>query len=391
MAQTTDVSPNPTMVTRRQVMSVPIDAITIGHRYRNDLGNLAELEASITTVGLLQPIVITPDHMLIAGLRRLSACRALGWPSIPAVVAASLDDARLRLIAERDENTCREPLTIEAQVALADALEPYERAEAKKRFGGRPKKGETPSNFDEVSKGRALDKVAEAVGLGYDTLTKARAVLDAAALDPALEPIKQRMIETGKVDPAYRAVRETQTQAADVRPGTSNKLGVHFSSETPEHYTPADLLARVVACLGAIDLDPCSNSHDKPNVPATTQYTRDDDGLAREWHGRVFMNPPYGREIDAWVTKLVAEHRAGRTVAALALVPSRTDTQWFAEFRDFWFCNVRGRLTFVGNNDPAPFPSVVFYLGDDEGAFYHHFVEIGDIWQRVERGVSFAE
>jgi hypothetical protein len=49
-------------------------------------------------------------------------------------------------------------------------------------------------------------------------------------------------------------------------------MSVHFSSETPEHYTPAEIINLVVAVLGGIDLDPCSNSHDNPNVPAAAQY-----------------------------------------------------------------------------------------------------------------------
>lgn len=167
---------------------------------------------------------------------------------------------------------------------------------------------------------------------------------------------------------------------------------IHFSSKTAEHYTPHALLDAVVACLGAIDLDPCSNDG-LPNVPAAQHYTREQNGLALPWNGRIYMNPPYGREIEEWVTKLVAEHRRpeGGVTEAIALVPARTDTQWFIELRDFTCCFVTGRLTFIGNNDPAPFPSAVFYLGDDLGKFFHYFDPFGDIWQRIQPGISFGE
>jgi DNA N-6-adenine-methyltransferase (Dam) len=165
-----------------------------------------------------------------------------------------------------------------------------------------------------------------------------------------------------------------------------DKLAVHHSSDTPEHYTPAEIVELVIACLGAIDVDPCSNPG-TPNVPASTHYTADDDGLTRTWHGRVYMNPPYGDAIDAWVEKLCAEHRAGRVSEALALLPARIDTQWFRRLRDYCCCFIEGRLTFGGNTDPAPFPSVVVYLGDDIGKFFHHFQAIGDIWQRIEPGM----
>ena len=48
--------------------------------------------------------------------------------------------------------------------------------------------------------------------------------------------------------------------------------------------------------MGEIDLDPCSNSKAQPNVPALNHFTVEDDGLEQKWFGRVYMNPPYGRE-----------------------------------------------------------------------------------------------
>jgi len=155
-----------------------------------------------------------------------------------------------------------------------------------------------------------------------------------------------------------------------------------YSSDSTEWYTPADIVERVTRVLGSIDLDPCSNSKDAPNVPAEKHYTVDDDGLAQEWSGAVYMNPPYGRGIEAWIEKLVGEYREGAVTAAVALVPARTDTQWFRLLRDFPVCFVTGRLRFSGA-DPAPFPSCAVYLGADVGAFYAAFHEIGDIYVRM--------
>lgn len=162
-----------------------------------------------------------------------------------------------------------------------------------------------------------------------------------------------------------------------------DRMAVHFSSDTPEHYTPPKIVQLVVECLGTIDLDPCSNSAEHPNVPAAQHFTLADNGLTKEWNGRIYMNPPYGREVDGWVEKLCAEHEAGRVTEAIALLPSRTDTQWFLRLRDYWCCFIEGRLTFIGNTVGAPFPSAVFYLGEDEAKFYYHFSPIGDIWQRI--------
>lgn len=163
-----------------------------------------------------------------------------------------------------------------------------------------------------------------------------------------------------------------------------DKLAPMMSSATPEHYTPARIIKATLACLGGIDLDPCSNPG-APNVPAARHFTEEHDGLSQEWSGRVYMNPPYGREIGLWIKKLTAEHAAGRVEQAIALVPARTDTDWFMALRDFVCCFVHGRLTFIGNEDAAPFPSAVFYMGENIVTFHDAFLEIGDIWQRVER------
>ncbi len=164
--------------------------------------------------------------------------------------------------------------------------------------------------------------------------------------------------------------------------GEGNGMAVHYASDTPEWYTPPEIIERVVATLGAIDLDPCSNTG-TPNVPAKRHFTEADDGLAHPWTGRVYMNPPYGDAIGRWVTKLRDEFTAGRTKAAVALVPARTDTAWFAALRDCTLCLIRGRLRFSASQAGAPFPSVAAYFGTDASRFAQSFSDVGDIWRRV--------
>jgi hypothetical protein len=179
-----------------------------------------------------------------------------------------------------------------------------------------------------------------------------------------------------------RAAHDGERVTTDVlRP---SKMAVHHASETPEHYTPQVVIAAAIDCLGEIDLDPCSNEGE-PNVPAAAHFTIRDNGLTRPWAGRVYMNPPYGREIDDWVAKLVAEYTTGKVVEAIALLPARTDTQWFQRLREYYCCFITGRLTFIGNEDPAPFPSAVFFLGEDVREFCDCFAALGDVWARVDR------
>lgn len=156
-----------------------------------------------------------------------------------------------------------------------------------------------------------------------------------------------------------------------------------FTSDSPEWYTPTDILNRVQAVMGAIDLDPCSNSNTAPNVPAAQHYTAADNGLTKDWNGRVYMNPPYGREIVEWIEKVVNEFKTGHITQALVLVPSRTDTEWYRMLRDYPRCFINGRLKFSESENAAPFPNMVVSLGCDRSQFIAVFGAIGDVYERV--------
>ena len=56
-----------------------LDEIQVGHRFRSNLENgLGELAASIRRLGLLAPLVVSPDGLLLAGRRRLEALQRAG-------------------------------------------------------------------------------------------------------------------------------------------------------------------------------------------------------------------------------------------------------------------------------------------------------------------------
>lgn len=161
------------------------------------------------------------------------------------------------------------------------------------------------------------------------------------------------------------------------------KDDVHFSSVSDEWFTPKWVVDLVLAVLGEVDLDPCSNSKESPNVPAKHLFTQEDDGLARPWFGRVYMNPPYGRELANWTDKLATEFEAGRVKEAIALVPSRTDTEWFRRLRSYPRCFLFGRLQFSGHENSAPFPSMMAYLGNRRNRFMKTCGSVGDVYELV--------
>lgn len=102
-----------------------------------------------------------------------------------------------------------------------------------------------------------------------------------------------------------------------------------FSSTTEEWYTPQDFFEKCSKEVGGFDLDPCSTAE---NAKCSKFFTKEDNGLAQEWKGKVWVNPPYGRAIYNWVRKCSEEVKKEKVEAIYLLIPSRTDTKYFHEF-----------------------------------------------------------
>jgi site-specific DNA-methyltransferase (adenine-specific) len=126
-----------------------------------------------------------------------------------------------------------------------------------------------------------------------------------------------------------------------------------YSSATDEWPTPQAFFDRLNRRY-RFTLDPCATAE---NAKCATFYTKDQDGLAQDWGThRVFCNPPFGRQIGAWVRKCFEASQAGALVVLLA--PCRTDTRWWHDWiegkADVEF--VKGRLRFGDAISSAPFP-----------------------------------
>lgn len=166
------------------VQRVAISEIKVEQRPRQELGDLESLAASIAELGLLQPIGVTSEKLLVWGERRLKACEGLGWTEIDAVVDPTLDDILKAAKAERDENICRKPFTHTEAVAKARQIEHLERERARRRQAeagpptGRGAKRTACGNLPQAVKGKTRDKVAAAVGMSGRTYEKAKKVVE---------------------------------------------------------------------------------------------------------------------------------------------------------------------------------------------------------------------
>jgi len=154
-----------------------------------------------------------------------------------------------------------------------------------------------------------------------------------------------------------------------------------------ERYTPANYIEAVRLVLGEIDIDPASSHQAQQTVNAKYFLTEEDDGLKHEWPGRVFLNPPYHRELaPKFINKLVEEYRFGTTTAAILLINNVTDTAMFdvAGRVAASICFPRHRIPFTQPNGAEVSPTqgqVFMYLGLDPERFEDVFCVFGMCWR----------
>lgn len=136
----------------------------------------------------------------------------------------------------------------------------------------------------------------------------------------------QRAVETapnGKITAAH--VEQTIAQVL-------NKPHVANNSGNNEWYTPQEYIDAAIETMGRIDLDPASSEIANGTVCAKKIFTKDDDGLTKNWSGRVWMNPPYSGELIGRFCDKLAYHVNNDDVEeAIVLVNNATETAWFCK------------------------------------------------------------
>lgn len=171
--------------------SVPVHAIVVADRFRRELGDLSDLRASMGELGLLSPLVVTPDLTLVAGQRRLEVARQLGWAYVDVRVVADLGSASELLRAERDENTCRKPMTGSELYALGKALEALEGPKSADRQRAALKRGVgSPLASTDANGQRSREAVGAGIGVSSAQWQRLKHIGDRAAQgDPEAQEV----------------------------------------------------------------------------------------------------------------------------------------------------------------------------------------------------------
>ena len=224
-----------------------VGSIVVGERHRHDAGDLTPLVDSMKRVGLLQPVTVTPDGVLICGFRRLEAAKRLGWNTLRVWVRSGISDELTRLLAERDENVTHKPLSTMESTALYKEMKALLQEDANRRmkahqFGaesGNPQV--SPARSIRASRGRrpagSTDRQRNWSPVRRRT-TRLEQILEIERiaanreLPKDLRQVAEDELEAirngGAVDPGYQKVKATQRLSELMRPGDDTNIDDHL-------------------------------------------------------------------------------------------------------------------------------------------------------------------
>ena len=202
----------------------------------------------------------------------------------------------------------------------------------------------------------------------------------------AQREVWERAVETapaGRVTAAHVQSVVDEYKKPMQEPEVLSRPHVSNNSGNNEWYTPAEYIEAARAVMGGIDLDPASSEIANETVKAEKFYTYNDNGLVKEWTGRVWMNPPYSHPlISEFCTKLV---ESDNVTEACVMVNNATETGWFNILLEkaSCLCLIKGRVKFNaedGNPRYTPLQGqVVLYFGNRPEAFSVEFSNFGKV------------
>lgn len=171
----------------------------------------------------------------------------------------------------------------------------------------------------------------------------------------------------------------------------------YVPAPSPEWYTPLKYVLLVKQVLGEIDLDPASCFVANETVGAASYYDVITNGLAHNWYGRVFLNPPYGKidnvsQQEKWTCKLIYEYVVGHVTEGICLVNSSdSSTVWYQRLMRYPHCLTDHRIIYnrfgvKGTRNRAMCGSVFVYFGERKHRFFEAFHDVGVCF---DKAVSF--
>ncbi len=330
-------------------------------------------------MSIIAPLPTLPDKFCVA---------ALAYPSrIRAALSGTVTEAQVRGELARANIYKAIALEIKAQITCLNAIQEATLL-LKARLGAIMPRQQGKGG------GRGRKKLPEAGSRSFSSLSSRtistyRRIADHSdKLDNYFSQVKAA--NAGQPDESLELV-EMSTDRFIEFVMNGGALRQKLGDSSVEWYTPKKYIDAARSVMGGIDLDPASCRPAQEVVKATRFFSRDDDGLAQPWSGRVFLNPPYSiKLLHDFVFKLCEAVEAGAVTQAILLTNDSTDTTWWhrAAALASSICINRGRISFwtaAGEWDSSPKGQHFFYFGSRGAAFSKIFGKFGLIMKTAAR------
>lgn len=349
----------------------------------------AQLEANIKTDGCRDPIVLWNDF-IIDGHNRHEICtkHGIAFECIRKRFE-SREEAVLWIIGNQ---IGRRNLEAIDKVPLLERKREILAGQAKERMQAGVSKLDDPKvNLpDGITQTR--DAVAAEIGVSGKTYDALRKVANEGT-EELIQAVRDKKVGASTAAEIAELPAETQREIASLPTRKEIvdevKKHVHVAQNSGENewYTPSEFIESARIVMGSIDLDPASSAIANERVKASVFYTKEDNGLEKEWNGNVWMNPPYAQPLIQLFSDRVAEQfAAGNISQAIVLVNNGTETKWFQSMAKeaSAVCFPKSRIKFF---DPQGFATgtplqgqAIIYFGSKSGEFEMEFSQYGKVF-----------
>ena len=352
------------------------------------------LEESILSEGCRDAIVVWNDT-IIDGHNRYEICKKHGIPFETVNREFESRNEVIEWIIKNQFGRRNLPLHERARLALRLKSVIAEKAKSNKQEAANKMNLIVGNNVsaeicENVLPIDTREEIAKAAGVSHDTIAKVEKIEEAAPA-PIVQASRKGDISVNAAYQVTKMMQEEQEEIASrIQSGENAKSVVLEVQKRPhvannsgnnEWYTPAEYIEAARKAMGSIDTDPASNDIANKVVKAEKYYTIETDGLAHDWHGNVWMNPPYSSDL---ITKFIEKlkEQSGNYEQAIILVNNATETQWFYEIVKIAsaVCFPKSRVKFYMPDGKTGAPlqgQAVLYVGNNTEKFISAFGGIG--------------
>lgn len=329
------------------------------------------LKANIKEQGLLEPIWLL-DGQILDGRNRFRACQEVGV------------EPRFREYQGSDPRGFVVSLNLERR-----HLDESQRAIVAARLANMPHGGaEYRSANLPIDNKTSQSDAAEMLNVSTRSVTSAKKIINEGD-ESLIQAVEAGEVSIGAAVTITELPKDIQADLVSngpsaVREAASEirKAHVAHNSGDNEWYTPPEFIAAAKSVLGVVNVDPASNPIANEVVGAEIYYTAEDNGLDKDWKGKVWMNPPYASSlIGLFAEKLAAHVERGDVSEAIVLVNNATETGWFSRLGAVAsaLCFPKGRVKFWAPDKKAtPLQGqAILYFGDKADVFVSSFNSFG--------------